>query len=357
MKTLSVLVGLLLSLNSIADEGIKYAPRQKVVKGSPLLTCVSANFQNKKPVSASKCGSVARHTANFFKRNSRGLLTFRTKSAALALKQNSNHKNYRAAVDTIKGKWKSDYWMVPGKPGNVSNAGGKTAHLVGTLYRTGDHEVGHLLGLGHSGRYIKEKGKWHLDSYGDGSSVMGRFPSAFLTAPQYYSLGWLPENEAAMWEPGKTYTIKRTSNFTPDSGLVTVIVLPKFFFGKDGSVPSDPNQRKAFVAWPPKCFGKTNQCLALYLAVGQGGGTQKIATFGKEYYDTRFTGLHIKALESSTSQIKVSIDFAPKPSMVQEVDLDTILSSKAPFCDTMSEDELNLQIEEDVLDFEEDDKV
>lgn len=330
MKTLSVLLGLFLSLNVIADEGIKYAPRQKVVKGSPLLTCVSANFQNKKPVSSSKCGSVARHTANFFKKNSRGLLNFRTKSSALSLNQNSNHKNYRAAVDTIKKKWPSDYWMVPGKPGNTSNAGGKTAHLIGTLYRTGDHEVGHLLGLGHAGRYIKTKGKWHLDHYGDGSSVMGKFPSAFLTAPQYYALGWLRQDEAALYVPEqKTYELRRINAFDA-KGLAVVIVNPRYFFGQDD--PNTKQTRKAFIAFPIGCKGA---CVSLYLATGQGNGTQKIKQFGKEYTDKRFTGLHVKVLDFKDNKVKISVGF--DPTVIAPLEIEAIPSDQCP--DDEDEDE------------------
>ena len=51
-----------------------------------------------------------------------------------------------------------------------------------------------------------------------------------------------------------------------------------------------------------------------------GGGSQKVQMFGNEYYDTQFSGLHIKVTESSKVKMKFTIDFEPKPSVnVSEV--------------------------------------
>ena len=83
----------------------------------------------------------------------------------------------------------SDYnlYAIVNSKNTVSHAGNKVAHLKNTLIRTGAHEVGHLLGLGHSNRMINGK----VEFYEDHFSVMGKYPSNTLAGPQYGYLGFV----------------------------------------------------------------------------------------------------------------------------------------------------------------------
>ena len=78
-----------------------------------------------------------------------------------------------------------DLYVIVNSKNSVSHAGNKVAHLKNTLIRTGAHEVGHLLGLGHSNRMINGKVEYYEDNF----SVMGKYPSNTLAGPQYEYLG------------------------------------------------------------------------------------------------------------------------------------------------------------------------
>lgn len=312
---------------------IVYAPRQKVIQGDRDVACIGVSFKNKAGVSASKCSSMGRQTAEFYRKNSRGLLNLKSKGYSLKMDCNHSGACYNQAVNKARAQHPGqDIWMITGHP-NFSHAGSKTAYLMGSLYRDSQHEVGHLLGLGHAGAYIDGK----LEAYKDGGSVMGKFPSAFLTAPQYYSKGWLFEKEAAMYQPDQEniFELKPSFDFASKEDLKLIIVKNEYFKPNAASaamdvVPEDddvdaeeaspkasdkkaPQPRNAYISWPSKCEGKEG-CLALHLAIANGGGTQRIKIFGNEFYDERFTGLHIKRLGFENGKIKVQVDFQPKPS-------------------------------------------
>lgn len=296
---------------------IFYAPVQKMVRGNPTLTCVGIEYQDskEKAISASKCASMARQVEAFYQRASRGNLQFKPKGVALKVPFDAKPANYMKAVALAKQKFKSDYYMVTGNFG-TSHAGSKTAYLRGSLYRDAQHEVGHLLGLGHAGSYRDGK----LEAYGDGGSVMGKFPSNSLTAPQYYSRGWLPEEEALLYvppsEPGLSngYRLKQITDFGKNYPSL-IVVNPKYFNGRDpDALPApDKDARKAYISFPSKCFNGAKECVAIHLGIGNGAGTQKVATFTKEYYDERFTGLHVKVMDVSNGTVYVVVDFKKKP--------------------------------------------
>lgn len=328
MHRLLFLALLLTAPFAFADD-YQYAPRPKPVQGNRQLTCVGVKYEAEpgSAVSASKCKSVANQTKIFYERASRGLLKFDTKGGQVSVPGKKNSANYKKAVDKAKAQYPgADFWQVIGNPG-TSHAGGKVAYLKGTLYRDAQHETGHLLGLGHAGRYVKDGSKWVLEAYGDGQSVMGRFPSSTLTAPQYYSRGWLLEKEAAMYVPGQVYEIKKVDNFSKTM-LALVIVDPKYFKPDAAAQPVEElaaeldfdadlvpvaaesdNQRKAYVSYPPNGTCEKDPCLSIHLAIANGGGTQKVATFGQEYTDERFTGMHVKVLSKTSDSVKFTIDF------------------------------------------------
>lgn len=193
---------------------------------------------------------------------------------------------------------------------NVSHAGGKVAHMRGFLLRDGQHEVGHLLGLEHAGAYINGS----YEAYGDALSVMGKFPSGFLSAPQYVFKGWFPQKEIATYPANstetKTFTLKRLTNFA-SAGLSTV-ACPR----KEGGT--------AYISYPQSNnVFKNGPYLALHLGVR--GGSRKIKAFNGEFYDSNFTGLHIKVLNAIDGNITFSIDYAVRPSeFVEEKDVEDV---------------------------------
>ncbi len=275
-----------------------YAPRKKVVGGDKKVLVASIKWSDQKRYS--KPMGLANHLKKFFRKNSRGLLTLDTKSKTVRVNLKAKKKNVRKAENYIRNRYKGyQYYVIINNIKKGNSAGKNIAHLRSGLGSTGCHEVGHLLGLGHAGTYNKN-GK--LDHYGDGQSVMSRYPSAFISAPQYYHQGWLFKNEVALHDengPEKTYTLRRITKLEDRDMLAGVLI------------PMGANRRRAFVAFP-KCY-KGDSCVALYLT--NGGGSQRIQLFKTEYYDKKFTGLLIKKINYEDGKITISIS---KPELTKE---------------------------------------
>lgn len=335
---------------TVADDDIQYAPQRKPLSGNPALTCISMQFLDRNR--STGCGKMTAAVAKTMRRNSRGLLQLKPKNVLVSVPFKWRYR--KKAAFWAMNKIKSKYYILP-RLSKHSHAGSKIAWVAGSS--SAPHEVGHLLGLGHAGIYKevkKKKGKGtqiKLSIYADGQSLMSRFASAFITAPQYYHLGWLPKNEAAMFEEGKIYSLKRINRFD-ESGLATVIVPPSYFRGEASSDELDSMSddstlssnisgdlsiqggkkkksvppRKAFVAFPIGC---KNGCVALYLS--NGGGSQRVKLFGREYYDEKFTGLHIKNLGFENGKIRVQIDLDPKPASFTQEDEGEVTETSEDF--------------------------
>lgn len=298
------------------DNSITYAPQPKPVKGPRSLACIGIKYQDTdRHTDQGECKALAKGVGDFYERLSRNALSFKTDGFQQNVALNGNAKNLAAAEKIAMDKHPGfDMYDIVGMFLGASHAGGKVAHLIGNLLRDHEHEVGHLLGLGHAGAY-KQDGSF--DPYGDGLSVMSAFSSSYLTAPQIYSRGWLQEKEAALFEAGKVYELKQITDVKTDA-LALVVIKGKDFRHKDASIPGDdsevgkqPNQvRDAYVSFPQNC----DACLVLHMGIANGAGTQRVKMFGSEYYDDRVTGLHIKVLDKSIKgKMKITLDFAPKP--------------------------------------------
>jgi hypothetical protein len=183
-----------------------------------------------------------------------------------------------------------DMYIVPGIY-TGPHAGNKVAYVKSAQLMTAFHEVGHLLGLGHAGRYtVGKHGNLGFNSYGDTASVMSSRLSKFVTAPQYYHQGWLEPDEIAHFDreggPQEFPAMRKITEFR-DKGLATITIPPR-----------GPGGRWGFLSISRA--GAVNVHLAL------GGGSQKVAELEKdEYADERFLDIRIKVLGRSPTKLVI----------------------------------------------------
>lgn len=266
-----------------------YAPRKRILKGEYTFAVISMKWlDQERHQNDGDCKGMAASIRKFYLNNSRGLLSLQPKfTGVIEVPFNASKKNVNQAENFVKDKVKNvDYYcIVNNGVKGFSNAGGNTMHVSGAD-TVACHEFGHVLPikLGHAGQYEMKNGKMDLDHTGERQSVMGRFASHLLTAPQYYALGWLLETEVAEFEyvKGKKqfFKLKRIGALDKETGLAAVRV----------KLPN--NERDAFLSFP-KCTNG-DSCIALHLSTK--GGSQLVHLFGKDYFDDYFTGLYIEKI-------------------------------------------------------------
>lgn len=289
-------------------------PPMRVLKGKRDLLCIGVKYSTGE-ISATKpsCVNLADNIKEFWARNSRTGLQIQPRgeepfeSGLPGAKGPGGWKqarrSYTQSVEMIKKAYPGqDYYVIPGIYTHP-HAGNKVAHVKSVQAMTAQHEVGHLLGLGHAGSYTYPGGKPSLNAYGDTDSIMGRVISKYITAPQYYYLGWLkPEEIADFNKATPHYDLGKIAEW---KGLQTVIVPPSAY--------GDGKGRWVFVS-STRCTGnKSPGCIAIHFSTG--GGSQKILEVVEEGWDTHFTGLHVKKLQNLPGKIRVKIDFEPKPAV------------------------------------------
>lgn len=276
-------------------------PPQKINTGLKKLLCIGVEYIDiKRVVDRIECANLTKKISSFYERNSRNLIEITTVNLDPYKSGLKGSKNaYEKSVRDIQAKYpKYDYYIVPGIYTHP-HAGGGVARVPTAQMMTGTHEVGHLVGLAHAGAYNYKGEIPYLDQYGDQLSVMGNVWSNFITAPQYYYLGWIPKDEVVVYDPkgANSYDLKRTSDFYT-IGLEAVIIPPSM-------IPSG-SERYLFVS-AVECEKKT--CAAVHFTTG--GGSQKIMQVGEEKVDTYFTGLKVNVTQLPDNKINVKLSFEP----------------------------------------------
>jgi hypothetical protein len=204
----------------------------------------------------------------------------------------------------------------------VNNHSGKGfAYVKNTLIRTIKHECGHCFRLAHAGAFVYNGKGYTYDQYGDGLSPMGgQGDSSCLTAPAYDFLSFTPESEKVvvsdLTQLPATFKLKRINDFKTKA-LSMLIFKAGILKNKD---------KDAYLSFPQQTrFFKDQPFAALHLrnlnADGYGGGSAKIKTFAKAFYDQIFTGLNIIIDPvSTTDQLVITVSMTP-PNISHKVEV------------------------------------
>lgn len=273
-------------------------PYQRVLKGSRSLTCVGVLYPTDRYMNATRCLHSATNVADFYERNSRGLFTLKPFGKTIETNLEPKVVNIPIVEKMATNQIKSDYYIIPSLFRHGSNhASNHIAHVCQLTGWVLNHEVGHLLGFQHTGKYLigatgEREG---YAQYGDPDSVMDTAGSPYLTAPQYYTKGWLPDSEVAFFDKNTpSYTLKKINNFKKKE--LSIVVIPPEKWGMD------PKGKPAFVSYS---YGCKSPCASLYFGVG--GGSQKILSTTTTAKDKAFTNLVINILSFTDDTVTFSI--------------------------------------------------
>lgn len=261
-------------------------PKQLKVKGEMTIQCIGLKWKNQGYFAdEGELRNMASGVRSIYNKISKGDLKLTMKCAVFQTELN-NYRKYlgRAEKEAMKKHSGADYYLIVNSITDGSHAGGKVAHLKSPLIRTACHELGHLIGLAHSGSY--QRGN-HYDDYGDGSSFMSKFSSATITCPQLYWMGWIDKSQCDLYlgDGKKTFSIKTLGRTETDKVCV--------IFPRQGD-------RDAFISYVD---GK----IMLHLA--KQGGSATVKSSKDRMYDDRFTELEIIKLGEKDGFVNISVEF------------------------------------------------
>jgi hypothetical protein len=293
----------------------EWKPGAKPVSGKRDYICLVVKYSSGESATTARCKSLAADVARFYGTQSRGRLTLVPKVETIPVNEAPGPAGANAAAAIARKKFPNALFAMPRLwYHGTSNAGGRMANLTG--YANSMHETGHLLGLGHCGRYENgnmETGYWGtLDQYGGGGCVMSGLAGSHLDPRQYLHLGWYQRDEWAVYSgtAPKKYQLRKISTIgSKDGGLMTVVIPSEVYTPAAGD-------RNMYVAYSDKCTN--DPCMAVYLA--QGGGSQRVGVFGPKGFVHGPSGLTIKHL-GFTADKKFEIEISVQP-VVLKVDVE-----------------------------------
>lgn len=269
---------------------MEFAPKRKTIKGTFRVAVINIQWANRKAKGSEQ--NVLTNLITFCMNNSRGQYVINGRAfkqkVDLPAKRNNLNKAEKICMDKNPG---FDYYLIiNNNVKSFSNAGGKRASLKSAQVSTAIHEFMHLLSLEHSGCYVKKNNKWTLLAYGDRESCIGKYPSGFLVAPQYWWLGWWNKEEVISHDYSKesTYTLMRIQNRADKESTKAVrVVIP-------GQV------RSVFIS-----FSTVKNMLRIHFQ--NRGGSQLIKETNTDFFDDHFTGIIVKNIKREENTITFTV--------------------------------------------------
>jgi len=255
--------------------------------------------------------NLAVEICSFYRSNSRGLLTVTPFVQQVEL--NVDGHTVLGQTSTIKNKFPGFLFYIIVSPFvNGDHSGDSVGYVKSCLYETGNHETGHLLHLQHSDTWQQVGNNWSLIPMQDGLSCMSKDPSAFLAAPQYIFLNWIPVSEVVKVATlPATFKLQRISSFGSIEGVGTVAMVASSL---------TLNGKVLYISYPQGSgFFGSKPTVALHLEYGN-SGSEKIKQFTNGYYDAHFSGLTVSLVANTDGTITVTVtDAKPAEPIVNEL--------------------------------------
>ncbi len=271
--------------------------------GTPILACVAIKWSDSSYMTAAKCLGVAQKVSAFYSKQSRGLFKMTPQGKEITTALPCKHGNLADAEAQVKRDVRAYKYIVPvvcpaHQGTHASNDIAHTSQLT-TIWNS--HEVGHLIGLGHSNLYKKDdKGVYRYVQYADHESLMGGgLPKSDLTPMQRYHLGWIPQSEVAIFDPAiSEYELKSSND--------TKTVAKSILFIPYGLLPGTTGPVFAITA---SDYCGAAPCGRYYQHAG--GSSLLRAGFGSDGFKDEKTGLKMSVISKANGITKFKVTLEP----------------------------------------------